>query len=184
MPAERFAGVCASFTDQKLWRAATFAAQASGQVVEAYGPVADEATMRLLRPLSTQHPVRLWTLLGGMFGGFAAFAMTIWMSRNWPLVVGGKPIVSWPPFICICFEMTVLYASFACMGSFFAYARLPHLTLPAAYRPEFAVDHFGLFIACAPLEAEHWQRQLTAAGAQWVWHIDNQPRGRLALPSV
>ncbi len=183
MPPDYFVGVCASFADQKLWRAATLAAQDSGQAIEAYGPVADEATMRLLRPHSPQNPVRLWTLLGGMFGGFAAFAMTIWMSRDWPLVVGGKPIVSWPPFICICFEMTVLFASFACMGSFLAYARLPQLTLPAAYRPEFAVDHFGLFIACAPPEAERWQQQLTAEGAQQVWRIENQPRGRLALPT-
>ena len=42
-------------------------------------------------------PVRLWTLLGGLTGCATGFAMTLWMSYDYPIIVGGKPIGSVPP---------------------------------------------------------------------------------------
>jgi len=181
-PAAPFAGVAASFPSQHDWLRAALRHQAAGRDIETYAPIADEKVLRALRPRSTQNPVRLWSLLGGLFGGTVAFCMTIWMSRNWPLIVGGKPIVSWPPFICICFEMTVLYAAFACMGSFFVLGRLPHLTLAAAYQPEFAVDHYGLFLPCVREEADALQGELGRDGAVRSWLVYNPERGRLAPP--
>lgn len=181
--AASFCGVAASFEDFAAWKHAGVEAREAGQTFEAYAPVADETAMRTLRPGNTQNQVRLWTLLGGLFGGTMALCMTIWMSMNWPLVVGGKPIVSWPPFIDICFEMSVLYGSFACMFAFFALGRVPHLTLAAAYRPEFAVDRFGLFIECRREHAEVIRRQLEQAGAERTWLVANAPRGRLAEPA-
>lgn len=178
-------GVAGSFDDEAPWREQAVELRGRGQRFEAYSPIADEGTLRAMRPHTTQNVVRLWTLLGGIFGGVVVgFCMTIWMSKDWPLVVGGKPIVSWPPFICICFEMSVLYGSFACMGAFFALARLPHLTLAAAYRPEFAVDHFGLFIPCPPEEAGHWRSVLIHAGAVRSWSVTNPERGRLEIPGA
>ncbi|MGH9416538.1 MAG: DUF3341 domain-containing protein [Terriglobales bacterium] len=183
-PGAPFAGVAASFDDEHPWRRAAAEARGAGREYEAYAPFADEEVMREMRPHSTVNVVRLWTLLGGIFGGTCAFAMTIWMSRNWPLVVGGKPIVSWPPFICICFEMTVLYASFACLGALLVKARLPHLTLAAAYRPEFGLDHYGLFLPCWREEAETRRGELERGGAERTWLVFNPDRGRLALPST
>ncbi|MGH9476265.1 MAG: DUF3341 domain-containing protein [Terriglobales bacterium] len=178
-----FCGVAASFSDESPWRRALGRVQDQGREFEAYAPFADEETLRQLRPRSTISVVRLWTLLGGLFGGVVvAFCMVIWMSRNWPLVVGGKPIVSWPPFICICFEMTVLYAAFACTGAFLVKAKLPHLTLPAAYRPEFLHDRYGVFVPCARLEAGELRSLLERQGAEHSWQVYNPPRGRLAMP--
>lgn len=178
-------GVAAAFDDEGPWREQGRALRRVQIAYEAYSPVADEQTLREMRAHTTQDPVRLWTLLGGIFGGVVvALCMVIWMSKDWPLVVGGKPITSWPPFLCICFEMTVLYGAFACMGAFFLRARLPHLTLAAAYRPEFAVDHFGLFIPCAPEKAGHWRSVLMRAGAVRSWTVTNPERGRLEVPGV
>ena len=56
----------------------------------------------------TNSPVRLFTLIGGLTGCTAGFAMTIWMSRDWPLLVGGKTIGSIPPYVVIAFELTIL----------------------------------------------------------------------------
>ncbi|HEY8055339.1 MAG TPA: DUF3341 domain-containing protein [Terriglobales bacterium] len=182
-PVGGFCGVGASFGDERPWRRAAAGVKEQGQAFEAFAPFADEEVMREMRPRSPISVVRLWTLLGGIFGGVVvAFAMVIWMSRDWPLVVGGKPIVSWPPFICICFEMTVLYASFACTGAFLVKARLPHLTLAAAYRPEFGSDHYGLYLPCARPEAEAWRQALERDGAERTWLVTNPDRGRLALP--
>ncbi|TAN21649.1 MAG: DUF3341 domain-containing protein [Acidobacteria bacterium] len=178
-----FCGVAGSFANEHPWRRALAQARDQGLEFEAYSPFADEETVRELRPGATTSVVRLWTLLGGIFGGVVvAFAMAIWMSRNWPLVVGGKPIVSWPPFICICFEMTVLYAAFACTGACFVKGQFPHLTLPAAYRPEFMHDHYGIFLACAREEAGELRSRLERSGAQKSWLVFNPERGRLALP--
>ncbi len=47
----------------------------------------------------TNSPVRLFTLIGGLTGCAAGFGMTIWMSRDWPLLVGGKPIAPIPPYV-------------------------------------------------------------------------------------
>ena len=53
-------------------------------------------------------PVRLFTLIGGLTGCAAGFGMTIWMSYDWPVLVGGKPIASIPPYVVIAFELTIL----------------------------------------------------------------------------
>ena len=53
-----------------------------------------------------QSPVRVWTLVGALTGTSTAFAFTSWTSVEWPLVVGGKPIISIPAFIPICLLYT------------------------------------------------------------------------------
>ena len=56
-------------------------------------------------------PVRLWTLIGGLTGCASGFAMTLWMSYDYPLVVGGKPLGSIPPYVVIAFELTILFGA-------------------------------------------------------------------------
>src|SRR5271157_2589639 len=51
----------------------------------------------------------LIVLIGGLLGGSGAFLM-MWFSAalNYPLNVGGKPLLSWPAFVPIMFELTIL----------------------------------------------------------------------------
>ena len=58
-----------------------------------------------------ESPVRLFTLIGGLTGVSFGFFYAIATSLDWPLVVGGKPIVSIPPFVIVIFEATVLIGS-------------------------------------------------------------------------
>ena len=53
-------------------------------------------------------PVRLFTLIGGITGVCAGIGMTFWMSLDWPLLVGGKPIATVPPYVVFMFELMVL----------------------------------------------------------------------------
>ncbi|MGH7592517.1 MAG: quinol:electron acceptor oxidoreductase subunit ActD, partial [Gemmatimonadales bacterium] len=48
--------------------------------------------------------VRMYTLIGGLIGCAAGFGLTIWMSRDWPLKVGGKAVAAIPAFVAIGFE--------------------------------------------------------------------------------
>ena len=62
-------------------------------------------------------PVRLLTLIGGLAGCTAGFAMTIWMSYDWPLIVGGKPIAAIPPYVVIGFELTILMGALSTVAA-------------------------------------------------------------------
>ena len=52
--------------------------------------------------------VRAWTLIGCLTGVSIGYGMPIWMSLNYPLIVGGKPLASIPPFTTIGFELNIL----------------------------------------------------------------------------
>ncbi len=69
--------------------------------------------------------VRLFALLGAAGGTVAGFAFTILTSLSWPLIVGGKPIVSVPPFVIIAFALTILFGALSTFFGFLVLARLP-----------------------------------------------------------
>jgi len=60
--------------------------------------------------------------LGGFGGGFAFAALT---ALDWPIITGGKPIVSVPPFLLIGYLMTILFGSLISFAGFLLLARLP-----------------------------------------------------------
>ncbi len=94
-------------------------------------------------------PVRLWTLIGGLTGVTSGFGMAIWMSYDYPIVVGGKPLGSWIPYTVIGFELTILIGAMATVTGL-----LVHIILTrkrAAHDPRFTNDHIGIFVDC-PLE--------------------------------
>jgi hypothetical protein len=117
----------------------------------------------------TSSPVRLFTLLGGLTGCTAGFAMTIWMSRDWPVLVGGKPIASIPPYVVIAFELTILLGALFTLGSvaLFSVAKAGR---KIAYDPRFSDDRIGVFVAASAAQAPALERMLREAGAVEVAH--------------
>jgi hypothetical protein len=117
----------------------------------------------------TSSPVRLFTLIGGLTGCAAGFGMTIWMSRDWPVLVGGKPIASIPPYVVIAFELTILIGA---LSTLFAVAFLSLLKAgrKIAYDPRFSDDRIGLFVAARPGDAGALEQSLRDAGAVEVTH--------------
>jgi hypothetical protein len=92
-----------------------------------------------------ESPVRVWTLVGGLTGTATGFALTIWTSTDWPLVTGGKPILSVPAYVTIAFELTILFGAFATLIGLFWNARRPR-GRPVVYSPAFSAGHFGLYV--------------------------------------
>jgi len=65
------------------------------------------------------------TLIGGIVGGTLAIAFQIWTHAfDWPLVIGGKSNLAIPALIPVTFELTVLFAAFATVGTLFWRRRL------------------------------------------------------------
>jgi molybdopterin-containing oxidoreductase family membrane subunit len=112
--------------------------------------------------------VRLFTLVGGLTGTTTGFFLTIWSSLKWDLIVGGKPIVSIPPFVVIAFELTILFGGLATLLGLLTLGRLPKLRRSAGYDPRFSVDHFGIEVRCSAEKVETARQCLRDAGAQEV----------------
>ncbi|HET9275149.1 MAG TPA: DUF3341 domain-containing protein [Gemmatimonadales bacterium] len=111
--------------------------------------------------------VRLFTLLGGLTGCTAGFAMTIWMSRDWPLLVGGKPFDAVPPYVVLAFELTILYGALSTVAGMIILSVVKSLK-GRAYRPAFSDDRIGLFVPCGPDQAPAVRELLTQSGSEEV----------------
>jgi hypothetical protein len=93
-----------------------------------------------------ESPVRIFTLVGGLTGCAAGFALATWTSMDWPLVTGGKPIISIPAWVIIAFELTILFGALSTVLGLFIMMRLPNRNVMQIYDPRFSQDHFGVLI--------------------------------------
>lgn len=114
-------------------------------------------------------PVRLFTLVGGLTGVTAAFAMQIWMNRDWPLLVGGKPIVAIPAFVVVGFELTVLIGALATLFGVFLLS-VAMRNKGVIYDGRYSDDRIGVFVPAGGAEATAVERMLRDAGAVEVKH--------------
>jgi hypothetical protein len=111
--------------------------------------------------------VRLFTLIGGLTGCTAGFAMTIWMSRDWPLLVGGKPFDAVPPYVVLAFELTILYGALATVAGVIILSLVKSLR-GRPYHPSFSDDRIGLFVPCGPDQAAGVRDVLVHAGSEEI----------------
>lgn len=115
-----------------------------------------------------ESPVRLFTLIGGLTGVSFGFFYAIATSLDWPLVVGGKPIVSIPPFIVIGFETTILIGALVTVLGMFLNAKLPRFGRAPGYDPRFSSDKIGIVAFGGPAQLDAARDVLRAAGAEEV----------------
>ena len=114
-------------------------------------------------------PVRMFTLIGGIAGCAIGAWLTLWMSEDWPVQVGGKPIGSIPPYVVIMFEMTILFGALTTILGIILnalYAKRRSGTI--MYDPRFTNDRFGIFVPAASDKAAKVESLLRDAGADEV----------------
>ncbi|HSH74207.1 MAG TPA: DUF3341 domain-containing protein [Longimicrobiales bacterium] len=132
----------------------------AGFEVKAYAPYPDHHIEHALG--YGQSPVRVWTLVGGLTGAATGLAFTTWASMDWPLVVGGKPIVSIPPYVIIVFELMVLFGALSTIIGLFVLSRLPNLKPAVIYDPEFSSGRYGVYVEAEGARLEEARRILEA----------------------
>jgi hypothetical protein len=146
-PAELY-GLLAEFSDSDALLNAVRAASAAGyRQMNAYTPFPLEGLSEALGQKRSRLP--LVVLLGGIAGGGLAYFMMYYASViSYPINVGGRPLHSWPAFIPITFELTVLGASFAAFLGMLGLNGLPHPHHPLFAVPEFSLASRNRFFLC------------------------------------
>ena len=134
-----------------------------GEVV-AYSPVPDHALDQALHV--TVSPVRLFVLIGGLLGCATGFLFPIYTVLDWPMITGGKPLISIPPFVVIAFELTILLAAIGGMAGFLLLSGLPRVTGNSSPDPQFTNDMTGVSVTCAPKQAATVRACFEHAGAR------------------
>jgi hypothetical protein len=105
--------------------------------LDAYTPYAIEEVWEALG--HHKSPVPLIVLLGGIVGGLSGFFLQYWVSVfAYPLNIGGRPFNSWPAFIPVTFECTILGAVLSAVAGVFILNGLPE-----PYHPVFNVERFA-----------------------------------------
>jgi hypothetical protein len=142
-------GLMAEFVEhEEVLEAAKRAYAAGFRKMDAYSPFPVEGLPEALG--HEWNSVPLITLIGGICGGLGGYFMEWYsMGQLYPLNVGGRPLNSWPNFIPVTFEMTVLIASLSAFIGMLILNKLPQVYHPVFNVPEFrraSIDRFFLCI--------------------------------------
>jgi hypothetical protein len=130
--------VIAEFDGSTTLLAAIEAAKAEGYtVMEAYTPL---PVHEVSHALGYKNRLPWVVLAGGMLGCMVGFLMQYYLSvHDYPINVGGKPYNSWPAFIVVTFEMTILFAVLSAVLGMLAMNGLPR-----PHHPVHNVEQFEL----------------------------------------
>jgi hypothetical protein len=151
-------GVMAEFANPTdLVAAARQTYQAGYRRINGYSPYPIEELSEAIGFTHTSLP--LIVFIGGVVGGLGGFLMQYWIEViNYPINVGGKPFNSWPAFIPITFECTVLVAAFSAVLGMLMLNKLPQPYHPVFNAPDFALatrDRFFLVVEANDPKYDH-----------------------------
>ena len=172
-----FYGLIAEFEEPGAAVAAAERTYAEGyRRIDAYSPYPIEALSEAIGVHSTKMP--LIVLIGGLAGLLGGYLLQYYVHViDYPLNVGGRPFHSWPAFIPIAFETTVLGAALAAVLGMLALNGLPEPYHPVFNAPNFALasrDRFFLLIEATDpkFDAEATRRFLQSLGPREVTDVE------------
>jgi hypothetical protein len=117
--------------------------------------------------------VALATLIGGILGALGGFALQYWTSAvDYPLNVGGRPLLSLPAFIPVTFECTILLGSFGAFIGNLLMNRLPQPYHPAFNAPNFARASQDRFFLCVKSDDPMYDERGTRAFLEGLGAIE------------
>jgi hypothetical protein len=114
---------------------------------EAYSPFPVEGLPEAMG--MRRNMVPLITLIGGLVGGLGGFGFQYWCNVvSYPINIGGRPLNSWPAFIPVTFELTILCASISAVLGMLALNRLPQPHHPIFNAHRFTHASTDRFFVC------------------------------------
>ncbi len=112
--------------------------------------------------------VRWVTFVGGVLGFTAGLSLSIYSCISYPLVVGGKELVSLPPYMIIAYESMILLAGLTNLLGMMALARIPEVRPSAPYDPRFTEDRIGIWVPCRGDDVKKVEQLLNGHQAEEV----------------
>lgn len=174
---ETLYGLMAEFsTPEAVKKAAERVHGAGYKKLDAYTPFPVHGLADAVGEPRTRLP--LIVLLGGLTGALLGFGMQYFANvHHYPMNIGGRPLNSWPAFIPITFECTILFAAFSAV-----FGMLGLNKLPMPYHPVFNVPEFGRasqdkFFLCVKandpnFDQEQTRRLLQDCDAEAVYEVE------------
>jgi hypothetical protein len=155
-------GLMAEFETPAALVAAAERARLEGyRNMDAYSPIPIEELSEALGLRRTRLPMLV--LAGGILGGLAGYGLEYWSQViAYPMNVGGRPYHSWPHFIPVTFETTVLGAALCAFVGMWALNRLPMPYHPVFNVPAFARASRDRFFLCLEATDSRFDRHATA----------------------
>ena len=118
-----------------------------------------------------QHRLYVWPFIGAVMGFATALLFTAGTQISYPLITGGKPILSIPPMTIFLYEGTMLGALiFTVLGVLFESRLKGKMGL---YDPRITDGYVGVLVSCVDEQASQAERVLRDAGAEDVRHGTN-----------
>ncbi len=155
-------GLMAEFdTAEGLIHATEQARLAGYRAMDAYSPLPIEELSEALDLPKTRLPKAVF--IGGLVGCLGGFLLETWASTiAYPMNIGGRPLFSWPQFIPVTFETTVLGAALTCFFGMWGSNKLPQPYHPVFNVPEFARASTDRFFLCIEAADPRFDREATA----------------------
>jgi hypothetical protein len=157
----RYYGLMAEFDSPTAIVEATRRAYAEGyRRMDTYTPFPVEGLAEEMHFHRTGVP--LIVLLGGLAGCLGGYFLQYWIAGiYWPLNIAGRPLNSWPMFIPVTFELTVLVAALSALVGMLALNGLPHPHHPVFNVPRFALASQDRFFLCIEASDPRFNRDAT-----------------------
>ena len=155
-------GLMAEFESPEALKAAAHAAREDEgyRQMDAYTPFPVEGVAEAVG--FEKNRVPLIVLLGGLLGAATAYGMMYYATVvSYPINVGGRPLHSWPAYVPITFELTVLFAATAALVGLLALCRLPKPYHPVFNTPGFERASRDRFFLCIEAEDERFSPEAT-----------------------
>jgi hypothetical protein len=131
----------------ELMKAARATYAAGYRNIDAYTPYPIEELADVIGFKKTRVP--LVCLLGGILGGLSGYLLQYWINNvSYPLNIGGRPSHSWPAFIIVTFEMTILFGGLSAVIGMLGLNGLPAPYHPVFNNPRFSAVSRDRFFLC------------------------------------